>query len=177
MARKASFGNTLAQRGMNTAAFLYALSWTRFLCLSLQFWGGKGVDNPPIFSPGIFQKESKRETLGLERKMHRAKIKTMRNTRINRNRCVPKSRAGSVGERLRVPVRLSKGLGLPPAELGHRSSSPTQMAPSVWGHREGACGWLGGQWSSELGRPPRCTLVPEGGGSSVPPSLLFPLAK
>lgn len=52
-----------------------------------------------------------------------------------------------------MPERLSKGLGLPPAELGRGSSSPTQTAPRRVGSLGGACGWLGGQWSSQLGRP------------------------
>lgn len=84
-------------------------------------------------------------------------------------------------------VRLSEGPGLPPAELSHGSGSPTGGTPRCGGrggHQEGACGWLGGRGSLQLGRLPSCTLVPEGGGGFVvglqrliSPSPLFPLAK
>lgn len=91
------------------------------------------------------------ETLGLEGKMHKAKIKSEKyqNQQKTLVSVCPRLRAGSVGRRLRVALRLSKGPGLPPAELGHGSSSPTQVAPRCGGGSLGGGLWLAG-WSVVL---------------------------
>lgn len=177
MARKASFGNTLARRGSNTAAFLYLLLWTNPFCLSLQF--SRRESTYSFFFQGHFFKRKKNGDMGSGGEDAQSESKDNEKYQ-NQQKPVSVSevKGGQSGGRLRVAVRLSKGPGLPPAALSHGCSSPTQVAPGcVWGHWEGTCGWLGGRWSSRLGRPPCCTLVPEGGGGFISPSPLLPLAK
>lgn len=87
--------------------------------------------------PGILQKEKKMETWGLEGKVQKAKIKAIKVPELTEpGECV-RGQGRAVRAEAQAAVRLGEGLGLPPAELGRGSSSPTRMAPGVWGHREG----------------------------------------
>lgn len=175
MARKASFGNALAQHGLNTAPFLYVLLQTNPFCLSLQF---SGKESTYSFSRESSSNGKENGDIGSGGEDAQSKNKRVKRIRTEETgECVSEVKGGSVGRRLRVVIRLSTGPGLPPAGLGRGSRSPTQVAPRCGGSLGGACGWLGGQWSSQLGRPPCCTLVPEGGGSFMSPSPLLLLAK
>lgn len=59
MARKASFGNTLARHGLNTEASLYLLLWTNPFCLSLQF--SRRESTYSFFFQGHFFKRKKKK--------------------------------------------------------------------------------------------------------------------
>lgn len=85
MARKASFGNTLARHGLNTEASLYLLLWTNPFCLSLQFSRRESTYSF-FFQRHFFKRKKTMETLGLEEKMHKAKVKTMKSIGTNSNR-------------------------------------------------------------------------------------------
>lgn len=144
------------------------------LKLSLRFSGGESTGS--FFFQGCFKRKT--ETLGLQGKVHKAKIKAMKSPQTNETGASAEVK-GRQGE--------WKAQGGCEAEQGARAPS-SRAWPWLWlSHTDGtwvrgvpgrgAHGRLGRQWSSQSGRRPRCTLVREGGGGFVSPSPLFPLVK
>lgn len=132
MARKASFGNTLAQHGLNTAAFLYVLLQTNPFCLSLQFSGGESTYS---FSRDTSSKGKENGDIGSGGEDAQSKNKESKipEPAEETGECVSEVKGGQCGQKAQGGSQAEPGPGLPPAELGHGSSSPTQVAPGCGG--------------------------------------------
>jgi len=100
------------------------------------------------------------EMLGLDGEDAQSKNKdNMKGHNQQKLVCALRSRAGSGGGRLKAAMRLSKGLGSLQLSLAWTLALPQGGTPGVQGGSSGGgWGWLGGHWSSQLGRPPCCTL-------------------